>query len=154
MFYSDLSWAGDWSLCSVRYEEINYTPSQLICVEPSLEPSMVHRDNSCSPVVYLLLTAEFLSSNHQNWKFPYLLQLFGNLFYQKEMKARSEALKTLEIKIKYSLCILDLGKPTLHTIHHPLLSQTTPDFNTKYRLLLVRERVMVQSLHCLLMIFF
>ena len=37
----------------------------------------------------------------------YLVQLFRNLFYQKEMKARSEALKTLEIKIKYSLCIWD-----------------------------------------------
>ena len=36
----------------------------------------------------------------------YLVQLFRNLFYQKEMKARSEALKTLEIKIKYCLFAL------------------------------------------------
>ena len=46
-------------------------------------------------------------SSHQNVKIQDLLQLFRNLFYQKEMKARSEALKTLEIKIKYSLCIWD-----------------------------------------------
>ena len=34
----------------------------------------------------------------------YLVQLFRNLFYQKEMKVRSEAFKTLQIKIKYCSC--------------------------------------------------
>ena len=46
------------------------------------------------------------SQNRSQTHAGYLVQLFRNLFYQKEMKARSEALKTLEIKIKYCLCAL------------------------------------------------
>ena len=46
------------------------------------------------------------SQNRSQTHAGYLVQLFRNLFYQKEMKARSEALKTLEIKIKYCLFAL------------------------------------------------
>ena len=53
----------------------------------------------------------------------YLVQLFRNLFYQKEMKARSEALKTLEIKIKYSWCILE---------NQDYTSSLTPFYTNKY----------------------
>ena len=78
---------------------------------------MVQKDN------WPVFLTDFLGSNHQNWKFPYLLQLFGNLFYQKEMKARSEALKTLEIKIKYSWCILE---------NQDYTSSLTPFYTNKY----------------------
>ena len=66
-------------------------------------------------------------SSHQNVKIQDLLQLFRNLFYQKEMKARSEALKTLEIKIKYCLWTRERFPDYLYNLSQNHTFKTTVD---------------------------